>query len=303
MKVYKFIFFFFFISLLFLTANSPYPHIEKLDISDHIFIQYCDDVAEARKALAAAKKDQELPIRFYTYKTTREDTIIKIAARCSIPYDAIVSLNRIESVQTGIASRLLILPALPAVYLPENPLSSIEKLIEALFKKYKEEPVKIKLYSPQGKREVLCFPGEIFNGTVRAFFFMPFYLFPLKDAVLTSAFGNRQDPFTGKASYHPGIDLAAPTGSPVMACAAGRIKEVSYSNVYGNYIILAHTDGRASLYGHLSKVYVSLNETVKSGKIIGAVGSTGMSTGPHLHFEIHEQGVPKNPADFVDKKK
>ena len=88
-----------------------------------------------------------------------------------------------------------------------------------------------------------------------------------------------------------------------MACAAGRVKEISYNKVYGNYIILTHTDGRASLYGHLSKVYASLNETIKSGTIIGAVGSTGMSTGPHLHFEIHEQGIPKNPANFVNTQK
>ncbi|UTC67933.1 MULTISPECIES: M23 family metallopeptidase [unclassified Treponema] len=303
MKVFKFLVFSFFLSASFMYAQIPYPHIEKLNIDDHIFVQYSDDVADARKALAAAKTGNELPLRFYTYKATGEDTIIKIAARCSIPYDAIVTLNRIESVQTDISGQNLILPTMPAVYLPGKSISSIEKLTEAFFKKSKLEPVKIKIYGMEGKRDIFCFPGEIFDGTIRAFFFMPFYRFPLKEAVLTSGFGKRQDPFTGKTGYHPGIDLAAPTGSPVMACAAGRIKEISYSNVYGNYIILAHTDGRISLYGHLSKVYVTLNETVKSGKIIGAVGSTGMSTGPHLHFEIHEQGIPKNPANFVNKNK
>lgn len=302
MKAFKFLLLFFLLQTI-LNAQVPYPRIEKLNIDDYLFVQYCDDVAEARKALAAAKTGNELPIRFYTYKANREDTIIKIAARCSIPYDAIITLNRIESMQTEIAGRVLLLPTMPAVYLPDKGLTDIEKLTEALFKKHKTEPLKIKIYGLEENREIFCFPGEIFDGTVRAFFFMPFYRFPLKEAVLTSGFGKRQDPFTGKASYHPGIDLAAPAGSPVMACAGGTIKEVSYSNVYGNYIILSHTDGRASLYGHLSKVYVSLNETVKSGRIIGAVGSTGMSTGPHLHFEIHEQGIPKNPADFVHNKK
>ena len=302
MKAFKLFFFFFFLPLP-IIAQTVYPNIEKLDMDNDIFVQYSDDVAEARRALAALKTGDELPIRFYTYKATNEDTIQKIASRCCIPYDAIVTLNRIESIQTEIAGKIFILPTLPAVYLPQKAASSIEKLTEALFEKYNAEPLKIKIYEASGTREVFCFPGELFDGTIRAFFFKPFYLFPLKEAVLTSDFGQRSDPFTGKKTYHPGIDLAAPAGSPVMACAAGRIKEISYSKVYGNYIILAHTDGRASLYGHLSKVCASLNETVKSGTIIGAVGSTGMSTGPHLHFEIHEHGIPKNPANFVDKNK
>ena len=80
-------------------------------------------------------------------------------------------------------------------------------------------------------------------------------------------------------------------------------KEISYNKVYGNYIILAHTDGRASLYGHLSKVKARLYEKVKSGTIIGNVGSTGLSTGPHLHFEVREQGKAKDPSLFIDTKK
>ncbi len=299
----------FFISLFFLCCAGPlhlfaqvYPKIEKLDITDHIFAQYSDDVSNARKALAAGKKN--LPIYFYLYTAVKDDTVVRIAARCSIPYDALVTLNRIESVQTEIRGKTLILPTLPAVYLPDVPVSGIERLISALFKKSKTEPLKLTIYEDRKKRSVFCFPNEIFDGTVRAFFFKPFYRFPLEEGegVLTSAFGERPDPFNGKKSYHPGIDLAAPKGSPVLACAAGKVREISYSKVYGQHIIIAHTDGRESLYGHLSEVHVVLNESVKSGKIIGAVGSTGLSTGPHLHFEIHEKGIPKNPVDFMEKR-
>ena len=81
MKAFKFLFLFFFLSGSILKAQIPYPQIEKLSIDDYLFIQYCDDVADARKALAAAKTGSELPIRFYTYKANSEDTIIKIAAR------------------------------------------------------------------------------------------------------------------------------------------------------------------------------------------------------------------------------
>jgi len=291
-------------------TQTVYPEIKTLQVTDTLFVQYCEDVLQARKAIAAGKTGKDLPFRFYLYTVKKEDSLLKIAARCSIPYDSIVTLNRIESVETEITGKTLILPTVPAVYLPDIPISSIEKLNAALFEKYRTEPIKLNVYSRAGlnstytaenKREVLCFPNEVFDGTVRAFFFKPFYRFPLKDGILTSDFGERASPFTGKKSYHPGIDLAAPAGSPVMACASGKIKSISYSNMYGNHIIISHTDGRESLYGHLSKVYVSLNESIKSGTIIGAVGSTGMSTGPHLHFEIREHGIPKNPVKYIEK--
>ena len=280
-----------------------YPEIKTLQVTDELFVQYCDDVANARKAIAAGKEGKALPCSFYVYTATETDSIIKIAARCSIPYDAIVTLNRIESIETEIAGKRLILPSLPAVYLPDVPVSNIEKLNTALFEKYKEKPLELTVYENSKKRKVLCFANEIFDGTVRAFFFQPFYRFPLKKGILTSGFGERPNPFNGAKSYHPGIDLAAPTGAPVMACASGKVKSISYSNVYGKHIILLHADGRESLYGHLSEVSVSLNETVKSGTVIGAVGSTGLSTGPHLHFEIREHGVPKNPAHYIEKGK
>lgn len=291
-------------------TQAVYPEIKILQVTDALFVQYCDDVLHARKALAAGKTGKDLPFRFYLYTVKKEDSLLKIAARCSVPYDSIVTLNRIESIETEITGKMLILPTLPAVYLPDIPVSSIEKLNAALFEKYRSEPIRLNIYAQAGlntariteaKREVICFPNEVFDGTVRAFFFKPFYRFPLKDGILTSGFGERASPFTGAKSYHPGIDLAAPTGSPVMACASGKIKNISYSNIYGNHIIISHTDGRESLYGHLSKVYVSLHENVKSGTIIGAVGSTGMSTGPHLHFEIREHGIPKNPAKYIEK--
>ena len=113
----------------------------------------------------------------------------------------------------------------------------------------------------------------------------------------------RKSPFTGKSTYHAGIDLAAPTGSPVYACTAGKVTETAYSKIYGNYILIRHDDGRESLYGHLSKVKARLYEKVKSGTIIGYVGSTGLSTGPHLHFEVREQGKAKDPSLFIDTKK
>ncbi len=302
------VFFSFFLALFFLScgnkvfAQQTYPRIQNLEIDDTLFRQYCDDVSNGRRAIAQCKTGKDLPIFFYLYKAKKEDSILTIAARCSIPYDAIVTLNRIESAQVDIKGKDLLLPSLPAVYLPENPKSPIEKLISALYEKSNIEPISLKIHTKNNERKVFCFANGLFDGTARAFFFKPFYIYPLQDGILTSGFGSRPSPFSGKPSYHPGIDLAAPTGAPVMACAAGTVKEISYNRVYGKHIILRHTDGRVSLYGHLSKIYTALNDRVKAGTIIGAVGSTGMSTGPHLHFEIRENGVPKNPTQYIEKK-
>ncbi|MGP1576070.1 MAG: LysM peptidoglycan-binding domain-containing M23 family metallopeptidase [Treponema sp.] len=280
------------------------PIISDLSSDNHIFQQYCDDVLYARKALAGGKSFSSLPIHFYRYSVKKEDTVIKIAARCSIPYDAIITLNSIESIATPLTGRMIMLPTLPALYLPEKASSDIEKLTEALCKKMTQESFSIKV--PQadtgGKKVYRCIPNALLDSTVRNFFLMSRYRFPLKTAVVTSPFGVRKSPFTGKKSYHAGIDLAAPSGSPIYACTSGQIIKIAYSNVYGNYIILRHDDGRESLYGHLSAVKSRLYQKVKSGTIIGNVGSTGMSTGPHLHFEIREQGKAKNPVLFINTK-
>jgi M23/M37 peptidase domain protein len=282
---------------------ESYPLIHNLTISDNAFKQYCDDVLLSRRALARGVVNEELPIQFYRYKVKKDDSVIRIAARCSIPYDGIITINRISSIKDDLTGFYILLPTVPALYLPEEAENPIEKLIVAALEKEVLPMIEIYIATKGGKRKVFCIPNATFDGTTRAYLLHPLYRFPLESGILTSSFGKRPSPFTGKPSYHPGIDLAAPTGSPVFACTSGVIKEISYNRIYGNYIVLLHQDGKESLYGHLSKVLVNLNDKIKSGKIIGEVGSTGLSTGPHLHFEIRVKGVPQDPQTFIEKRK
>lgn len=90
-------------------------------------------------------------------------------------------------------------------------------------------------------------------------------------------------------------------GALVYACASGQVATIAYNRLYGKYVILQHTDGRHSLYGHLSAVRVRVQQKLSVGAVIGNVGSTGASTGPHLHFEVREAGVPQNPERFMEK--
>ena len=115
---------------------------------------------------------------------------------------------------------------------------------------------------------------------------------------ITSPFGYRSDPYAGSGSseFHTGLDIGAPMGSTVTATAAGTVIYAAWYGGYGNAIIIDHGNGVSSLYGHLSQIFVSDRQEVQQSQAIGAVGSTGRSTGPHLHFEIRINGQPVDPA-------
>ncbi|MBK6601661.1 MAG: M23 family metallopeptidase [Betaproteobacteria bacterium] len=124
-------------------------------------------------------------------------------------------------------------------------------------------------------------------------------LLPILDGWHSSNFGYRIDPFTGTQSFHEGIDFPAETGTPIFAAASGKVVEAGFHPQYGKVIEIDHGNGLLSRYAHASQVLVQDSELVVRGQRIGAVGSTGRSTGPHLHFEVRLNGVPQNPARFL----
>ena len=125
---------------------------------------------------------------------------------------------------------------------------------------------------------------------------------PVAMGYYSSNFGYRVDPFTGKQAFHTGVDLIAPTGTSVMAAAGGVVSQVATSSDYGNFIDVDHDNGLTTRYGHLSKQLVRVGDVVMKGQRIALVGSTGRATGPHLHFEVREKGIPLNPNKFLSMK-
>ena len=118
---------------------------------------------------------------------------------------------------------------------------------------------------------------------------------------ITSGFGPRTDPFGGGTRNHTGIDFGAPLGTPVTATAGGRVIQAGdRGDGYGNLVIIDHGNGYQTYYAHLSRINVRVGDTVRDGQNIGNVGSTGRSTGPHLHYEIRRNGTPINPAPYLD---
>ena len=117
---------------------------------------------------------------------------------------------------------------------------------------------------------------------------------------VTSEFGYRSDPFTGQASGHTGIDIAVPTGTPVRAALPGVVTTAAYNaGGYGYYVMIDHGSGMVTLYAHNSKLLVKAGDTVEAGDMVSLSGSTGRSTGPHLHFEVRVNGQRVNPRPYL----
>ena len=124
------------------------------------------------------------------------------------------------------------------------------------------------------------------------------FSYPVR-APITSPFGPRRHPIFGVRSMHSGIDLAAPYGTPIKASEGGVVIYSGWYGGYGKVVILDHAKGFSTLYAHLSSTKVAVGARVKQGEVVGFEGSTGYATGPHLHFEVREQGKPKNPVIYL----
>ncbi|AOG11822.1 peptidoglycan DD-metalloendopeptidase family protein [Rhizobium sp. AAP116] len=123
---------------------------------------------------------------------------------------------------------------------------------------------------------------------------------PAPGREITSRFGNRPDPFFGGLAMHAGIDFRAPTGTEIRSTGAGKIVTASFSGGYGNMVEIDHGLGLSTRYGHMSRILVSEGDTVETGQILGLAGSTGRSTGPHLHYEVRRNGDPVDPMRFLN---
>ena len=121
---------------------------------------------------------------------------------------------------------------------------------------------------------------------------------PVK-GIPTAGYGNRHDPFGVGREFHGGLDISCPSGRPIVATADGLVTEAAYAGGLGKCVSLFHGLGLSTRYGHLSKILVKPGEKIKRGTIIGHSGSTGRSTGPHLHYEILQNGTPINPLQYI----
>jgi murein DD-endopeptidase MepM/ murein hydrolase activator NlpD len=144
-------------------------------------------------------------------------------------------------------------------------------------------------------------PGDVIQAEISEPIAMPgAFKSPLQGRI-TSEFGLRNDPINGRHRQHHGVDIAAPRGTPIGAAATGTVVFAGRRGGYGNTVIIEQADGKQTLYGHADQLKVSVGDRVEAGQTIATVGSTGRSTGPHLHFEVRENGQPIDPLTILAK--
>lgn len=244
------------------------------------------------------------PTQFSTqsYTVQNGESISLIAARYGLKMSSIISVNHIERAKSLRSGQKILIPNMDGI----NYTIKSGDSIESIAKKYNVAMGPL-IDANDLKSEKLAVGSQIFipgAGMTRNELkkvFGDLFIYPARGRI-TSRFGYRSNPFSrSKREFHDGLDIAGPVGLKVGASADGVVVARGNHTIYGNYIILQHDKGIKTLYGHLSKILVDKGQRVMQGARIGLMGSTGRSTGSHVHFSIFVGGKPVNPADYLDQ--
>lgn len=299
--------FYFFIVLLAATSSFfsmqlhaqtlHYPRIQKLSKDDSTFLQATYEIERYYRAVY--QDESPPPLTIFSYSSGSEENLFQIAARFNLPYESIALLNGIRGPESLSEGDEVLIPSQPGIFISEEPRNDLERLLLSWRAGELESARRLKIYSNDRLRTVHFLQGERFHPIERSFFLNVLFNFPLPSGVVTSGYGKRVSPFSHKVHFHHGIDIAAPEGTEVYATSSGTVTAVRTDDILGKYIILLHRGNFSTIYGHLQKIYVREGSEVQTGSVIGAVGNTGLSTGPHLHFEIRNAGESWNPSDLI----
>ncbi len=253
----------------------------------------------AQEADIYSEEDSELS--YISYRIKKGDMIGFIAEEFGVTQDTIISVNNIHSSRLIQIGQYIKIPSMPGIlYTVKNDGETVSTIAE----KYKVDAEKcsrvnyLGLTEPLAAGKSLFVPHAELDWVTRQEINGDLFIKPIRSRFyFTSYFGWRVNPFdASKRTYHNGIDMACPKGTNIYAALPGKVVQAGYSEIYGNYAIVAHHSGYKTLYGHMSETLVHAGMYVDTNTRIGRVGNTGMSTGPHLHFTVYKNGRPVNPA-------
>jgi len=284
---------------VFFSGADPlfFPEIRDLHPRDPAFSQA---VAEIEHYYRAKHRGEPLPqLSFFRYHPQNGDDLLSVSARFNLPYESIALLNGIRSPDEFRSSAELLIPSQVGLFIPREPRNDLDRLVSSWRSSTLGDGSLLRVHVDGRLRELRFLEGEKFHPLERSFFFNTLFRFPLPSGVVSSHYGERYSPINRKLHFHHGIDIAAPGGTEVYAAAAGRVSAVKNNDILGNFIVILHRGDFSTLYGHLRKVSVQEGDEVRAGSLIATVGSTGLSTGPHLHFEIRNAGESWNPSEIL----
>lgn len=236
---------------------------------------------------------------FTSYRVEKGDTIGDLAVTMGLNQDTLLSANSITNSRLLQIGQELRIPNQDGIFHRIKKGETLEEIAE----RYKTAvsaiqtanelfpgavPVNVSLFIPGAKMDWVS--RQEINGDL--------FIWPVRSYV-TSPYGYRRSPFTGVRQFHSGLDIGAPTGTSIKAAMAGRVNTVGSNDSLGHYVVISHHSGYRTLYAHMSAVAVKPGAYVGMGQHVGDVGSTGLSTGPHLHFTVYKNGVTVNPRALM----
>lgn len=245
------------------------------------------------------ERPEMIPELFYVLYTVQKGDIVgKIAESFGVSQDAIISLNKLRNTRSLQVGQILKIPTIDGILYTtkenDSPASiadkysiSLEKI--AIVNNISDNKIEagVQLFLPDARLDWVTLQeinGDLFRKPLR------------KGYYISSRYGWRDNPFTGNRTFHNGIDMACASGTPIYAAMDGTVIATGFSPTYGNYVTVRHHSGYQTMYAHMSKILTSSGKYVTTNTKIGLVGSTGQSTGPHLHFTVYKNRSSTNPS-------
>ncbi|MCQ2593341.1 MAG: M23 family metallopeptidase [Treponema sp.] len=244
-------------------------------------------------------------LTYQTYRVKKGDMIGFIADDYGVTQDTIISINNIKQSRLIQPGQYLKIPSMPGILYTVKANGETPATIA---KKYDIDAEKcalvnsVPLETSFSAGSSVFVPDAVLDWATRQEINGDLFHNPLHSRYwLSSPYGWRDSPFsTGKRSFHSGMDMATAAGTPIYAALDGIVSAAGYNATYGNYVIITHHSGYKSLYGHMSKITCKKGNFVYTKTKIGEVGSTGLSTGPHLHFTVYKNGKTVNPSTLFN---
>lgn len=242
------------------------------------------------------------PVTYQNYKVKSGDTISGIVRKFGLSnISTLISVNDIDNVRQLAAGQKLKIPSIDGIVYTVKKGDTIDSIV-AKYKIRLESLLDVNELTTETLNvgQVLFIPGVALDNVTLKNALGELFILPISASFRwTSPYGWREDPIAKVRSFHTGVDMACPKGTPILASQSGRVVTVGLNRVYGNYIIIDHGNGYKTLYAHMSKTIAKKGAWVNQGAKIGLVGTTGYSTGPHLHFTVYKNNERINPMTVL----
>lgn len=241
-------------------------------------------------------------LTYTSYRIRKGDMIGVIAERFGLTQDTLISINNIRQTRRIQIGEYIKVPSMPGILYTTKKDGETAASVAEKYQVSAQKTAAVNHLHEQGSLAAgtsLFVPDAFMDWVTRQEINGDLFRRPLRARYYVSSnFGWRRSPFTGKRTFHNGVDMASSAWTPVYAALAGTVTAAGFHSVYGNYVIVTHHSGYRTLYGHMVSIKAWKGQSVDTATVLGWVGTTGLSTGPHLHFSVFKYGSAVNPVSL-----